>query len=139
MRRSVHFALFALSLVLLAGCGRPADELPADTGSRDAARAFFDAVGKRDWAAAHHALDPDSRRACSSEELARRGAAYLKQVGFAPSGVKVPVCEERGDEATAHVTLTGHGHNRREFKDAVTLRRRDGKWAVVLPAGFGRP
>ena len=65
--------------------------------------------------------------------------AYLKQVGFEPSGVKVAVCEERGDEATAHVVLTGRGHGRHEFKDAATLRRRDGRWGVVLPSGFGRP
>ncbi|QJW99182.1 hypothetical protein [Frigoriglobus tundricola] len=126
-----------LAVALLAGCRRPPEERPIDTGARDAARVFFEAIGRRDWGTAHAALNGDSRRTCSRDELARRGEVYLKRVGFDAFTARAPVCEERGDEATAHMVLTGAGHARREYKDAVIVRRRDGKWGVVLPVRFG--
>jgi hypothetical protein len=122
-------------LLLPVGCGQPAEESAADTGSRTAARAFFDALGRRDWSAAHDALDPESRRACPRAELARRGEVYLKRVGFDPFTARVSACEERGDEATAHLVLTGHG--RGEYKQAVIVKRRGERWGVVLPQKFG--
>jgi len=131
----VWAALLAVSAAV--GCGRPPAERPTDTGARDATREFFEAIGRRDWGTAHAALDADSRRTCSRDEFARRGEAYLKRVGFDAFAARAPVCEERGDEATAHVTLAGQGHARREYKDAVTVRRRNGKWGVVLPVRFG--
>ena len=126
-----------LAMSLIAGCGRSTEEYPTDTGARAATREFFEAIGRRDWSAAHAALDADGRRTCSRDEFARRGAAYLKRIGFDSFTVRAPVCEERGDEANAHIVLSGRGHNRREYKEAVIVRRRDGKWSVVLPARFG--
>ncbi len=137
MRAATRIALFAITAVLAGGCGRTPEERPTDTGSREVVKAFFGAIGQRDWGAAYDALDPESRRKCSREEFARRGEVYRKQLGFELTGVQVPICEERGDEATAHVMLTGRGHSRREYKDAITLRRQDGKWWVVLPTRFG--
>jgi hypothetical protein len=125
-------------LLLQAGCGAPAEERSADTGARTAARAFFDALGRRDWAAAHDALDPESRQACSPTELARRGEVYLKRVGFDSFLTRVSACEERGDEATAHLVLTGRGHGRRDYKEAVIVKQREEKWGVVLPQNFGK-
>jgi hypothetical protein len=63
--------------------------------------------------------------------------AYRKRLGFEPTAVRVPACEEHGDEATAHVVLAGRGSGRHEYKDAV-VRRRDGRWLVAFPAEFGR-
>ena len=125
-------------LLLLAGCGRPTDERLPDTGSRDAARGFFEAVGRGDRAAGYDLLHPESKAACAADEFGRRAEAYRGRLGFEPTGVRVPACEERGDEATAHVVLTGRGQGRHEYKDAAVLRRRDGRWLVVLPAEFGR-
>jgi hypothetical protein len=125
-------------LVVLAGCGKPADDRPPDTGSREAARSFFEAVGRGDHAAGYEFLDPESMAGCSADEFGRRVGAYRRQLGFEPTTVRVPACEERGDEATAHVVLAGRGKERHEYKDAVILRRRDGRWLVVLPASFGQ-
>jgi hypothetical protein len=136
VRHAAHLGIVS-GLLALAGCGRPADGPPADTGSRAAVRAFFEAVGRRDWSVAYDALDPDSRARCSGEEFARRAEAYRQGLGLDPTGVRIPACEERGDDATAHVVLTGRGHGRREYRDAVTLRRRDGRWGVLPPAGIG--
>ena len=93
---------------------------------------FFDIDGVADKSTGlpHMLLPP--------EEFGRQAGAYRRQLGFEPTAVRVPACEERGDEATAHVVLTGRGKDRHEYKDAVMLRRRDGRWLVVLPAEFGR-
>jgi hypothetical protein len=125
-------------ILLLAGCGKPADERPPDTGSREAVRGFFEAAGRGDHTAGYELLHPDSKVSCSAGEFGRRVDAYRRQVGFEPTTVRVPVCEEREDEATAHVVLTGRGKDRHEYKDTVILRRRDGRWLVVLPAKFGQ-
>lgn len=125
-------------LLAVAGCGPAADPGPPDTGAREAARGFYRAVVQRDWARAYAALDPGSRKGCSEGEFVRRGEAYRRHLGFDPTEVRVPTCAERGDEATARVELTGPGAGRHHFKDAVTLRRHDGRWRVVLPPRFGK-
>ena len=65
--------------------------------------------------------------------------AYSRKLGYRVERVHISSCEEREESATAHVVLIGHsaGHSRR-FEDAVTLRRRDGHWGIVLPVNFGR-
>jgi len=134
----VSRAACGLLLALLAGCAKPADGRPPDTGSRDAARGFFEAAGRGDSAAGYELLHPDSRATCSADEFGRRAGAYRRRLGFEPTAVRVPACEERGDEATAHVVLVGRGKDRNEYKDAAVLRRHAGRWLVVLPAGFGQ-
>ncbi len=133
MRVAIFLALLA------AGCGGPAAEPRADTGARAAARGFFEAVAKQDWAAGYAALYPDGRKGVSEADFARRGAAYRRKLGFEPATVRVPVCEERGDAATARVELSGPGGAKHHYKDAVTLTRDGAGWRVVLPAKFGLP
>lgn len=129
-----------LVVLLAAGCGKAPDEPAApDTGAKDAVRSFYSAIVGKDWAAAFAAVHPDGRRGWSQEQFARRAEAYRRHLGFEPAAVRVPICEERGEEATAHVELNGQGSGRHSFKDAVTLRRREGRWFVVLPANFGQP
>jgi hypothetical protein len=129
----------AAALAALAGCGtNPA--APPDTGAAAAARAFFEALARHDTKAAHDVLDDDSRARVSLDRFKPLADGWARQVGFPVERVTVTRCEEQGDDATARVELAGKaaGHGRR-FKDAVTLKRRDGRWGVVLADTFGKP
>ena len=106
---------------------------------RKPARGFFGAIIDRDWPAAYAILDPDSRRNLTQEQFVRRAEAYRKYLKFEPTAVRIPICEERGAEATAHIELTGSGAGRHSFKDALVLRKSGGSWLVVLPVSFGQP
>jgi hypothetical protein len=93
----------------------------------------------QDWPAAYAALHADGRKRLSAEQFAGLARQYRRGVGFEPTAAHVRSCEERGDEAVAHVTLTGQAAGHRRFhKDAVTLRRGAGGWGVVLPPRFGQ-
>jgi hypothetical protein len=129
--------LLSTSCLVIAGCHAPL--LPADTGSRDAVRGYFQAIIRQDWALAHAALDRESRSRCPRDEFADLAARYRVGLGFQPEEVRLRSCEEQGERAVAQVLIRGRaGQRRRLFKDAVTLRRDEGKWGVVLPARFGR-
>lgn len=125
------------ALTACAGC-RSGATPPAGTGARAVARAYFEALAGQDWPRAYALLAAESRERVGAEAFARSAAEYRRGLGFEPAGVHVTACEERGDEAIAHVTLNGKGPHRSRFKDAVAVRRTDGSWAVVLPADFGR-
>jgi hypothetical protein len=127
-----------LAAVLAAGCGRgPA--APADTGSREAVQTYYEALLRQDWAGAHASLHPDSRAQCGAADFVRRARTYRGGLGFEPETVQVRSCEEHGDEAVAHVMLTGRGGDRqRHYQDGVTLRRSAPGWGVVLPPRFGQ-
>ncbi len=126
-----------IAALVAAGCGGPAADPRVDTGARDAARGFFEAVVKQDWATGFAALHPDGRKGVSEADFARRGASYRRKLGFEPAMVRVPVCEERGDAATARVELSGPGGAKHSYKDAVMLKRDGAGWRVVLPTKFG--
>lgn len=124
----------------MVGCGRgPEGPTAPDTGAREAARGFYRAIIAKDWARAYAALDPDSRRNLSPEQFTRRADAYRKYLTFDPTTIRIPICEERGTGATARIELTGSGAGKRTFKDAVMLRKRDDRWFIDLPVGFGQP
>lgn len=131
--------LWLAAAVFAAGCGGGSPARP-DTGSRDAAAEFFGGLAAGDPARAYDALDPDSRRRVPADRFAGLARAYTRNLGFPAEKVVVRACEERGDDATAHVALTGHaGGQFKRYEDGATLRRRDGRWGVVLAANFGQP
>jgi len=130
--------LLVLLPALLAGCGRRAPA-PTDTGSRSTGQRYFEALIRRDPAAAYAELDPTSRQQVSESQFARLAQNYERQLGFAAQRVQVWAHEERGDHASVHVALTGRSGSRsRRYRDAVRLRRHAEGWGVVLAPSFGR-
>jgi hypothetical protein len=100
---------------------------------------YYDALIQQDWPKAYAALDPASQRRCSSQQFGQLARSYRSSLGFEPNAVHVRACDERGTEATAHVVLTGRAATKDgRYMDAVTLRRGDDGWHVVLPPNFGR-
>jgi hypothetical protein len=123
--------------LLAAGCGGTAAPTPSEAGA--AALRFFTALKDQDWPAAYAALHPDGRKRLRLAEFTERARRYRQGLGFEPAAAHVRSCEERGDEAVAHVSLTGQSGGRQRFhKDAVTLRRGADGWGVVLPPRFGQ-
>jgi hypothetical protein len=129
-------------LTAVAGCSKSPDEPPArvKTGAEEVAQAFFEALANKDWPSAYQALDPQSTAKLREGQFAALAQQYYDSLGFEPTEVHVQSCDERGDEAVAHVNLKGlAGSSARFHKDAVALRRSAGKWRVVLPDYFGKP
>lgn len=131
-------AVLLAVLASAAGCGPTVPPAPAGTGAREAAQRYFECVAKEDWAAAYDTLAPESRARVGADRFARLGQEYRRGLGFVPSGVRVNASDEHGDEAVAHVTLSGRGGHRHQFKDAVTLKRVGEGWRVVLSPTFGK-
>ena len=129
-------AAWGLLLVLLAGCGSKPGPV-TDTGSRDAVKAFCNAVVSRDWKAAHRCLSPAARARWSEAQFARAGAAYRAGLGFEPRSARLRTCEEQADRAVAHVVFHGDGQRQR-YRDSFTLERAEGGWRVTLPPSFGK-
>lgn len=130
----------AIALFMLATCGCQRDvPTPQQTGAKEAAVVYFTALASGNATDAFDALDAESRQRVPAEAFERHAKAYVRKVGATVNRVHVQSCEEAGDSATAHVVLIGRagGHSRR-FEDAASLRRRDGKWGIVLPSNFGR-
>jgi hypothetical protein len=123
----------------LAGCGGKPGPATPDTGARAVVEEFYGALVANDPPRAYAQLGRESQRRVPPERFAALAVAYLKNVGFHAERVQVRACEEQGEAATAHVTISGHsvGHSRR-YNDGITLRRADGRWGVVLPANFGQ-
>jgi hypothetical protein len=123
---------------LLIGCSR-SPEQPPGTGAKECVQGYFEALIRQDWSRAYASLDPASQKRSTSQQFNRLAQTYHSNLGFEPDAVHVGACEERGAEATAHVVLTGRaGTKSHRYKDAVTLRRDDDGWHVVLPPNFGQ-
>ena len=127
-------------LVLLPLLGCSSEPPPqVDTGARQAAAAFYEALIRRDWSSAYGLLDAGSRAICSEQQFAVRAKTYLQHLGFEPRGVQIQFCEEQETAALAHLALAGNdGKRHRRFREGVELRKAADGWAVVLPANFGR-
>jgi hypothetical protein len=130
-----------LAAAAAAGCGREntlPTEAGAKTGAAEAARAYFESLARKDWPAAYRALDAGSKSRCDAQRFAQLGQVYHQNLGFEPSEVTVQSCDERGDQAVAHVILKGiAGSSPKYYRDAAELHRGAGGWAVVLPGTFG--
>jgi hypothetical protein len=126
-----------LAFVVMAGCSPTSDTIPG-TGAREAAQSYYEALLRHDWAEAYAALHPDTRTRCSEQQFAKRAGQYCQTLGFEPQAVHVRSCEEHNSEAIAHVVFTGNSAgNQKLYKEAVTLRRSEAGWGVVLPMNFG--
>jgi hypothetical protein len=127
-----------LPAALAAGCGGKAAPPPSEAAAT--ALRFFTALKDQDWPAAYAALHSDGRKRVTLAEFTERARRYRQGLGFEPTAGHVRSCDERGDEAVAHVSLTGQsGGHQRFHKDAVALRRGPEGWGVVLPPRFGQP
>jgi hypothetical protein len=126
-----------LLAAVVTGCGGHAAAPPCE--AEGAVRQFFGGLVDQDWPTAYGALHPDGRKRLSVEQFTQLARQYRRGLGFEPTAAHVRSCEERGDEAVAHVSLTGQAAGRpRVHKDAVTLRRGPEGWGVVLPPRFGQ-
>jgi hypothetical protein len=122
---------------LLAGCLRPVATI--DTGAREVALQYGEALCRADWPRASQCLHADSSRRWSASEFARLCDQYRKDMGFEPTEFHLRSCEEQGEEAIAHLTFTGlAGGHQKFYKETLSLRRCDSGWGVVLPVKFGR-
>ncbi len=128
-------------MVLFASCGCGVEKpTPVhDTSAKDAVAEFFGGLTKGDAQKAYDTLDAESKQRVSTTQFNTLVQGYSRKVGYKVARVHISSCEQGEETATAHVVLIGHsaGHSRR-FEDAITLRRREGRWGVVLPANFGR-
>ncbi len=132
-----HWAPFGLLPCVMIGCGREPASEPVDTGAREAARAFYEAIIKKDWKTAHGELHQSQQ--LSLEEFTSLAEAYCARLGFQPAEVHVRACEEHGDEAIAHVNLSGRNEKQTQrYRDGIALRREAGRWRVIPPATFGK-
>jgi hypothetical protein len=139
MRKPGRFRRWCLVLIgTVIGC-HPSPAPPADTGSLEVARQFYEALRRQDWPQAYALLIADQRRVLSSALFARLAANYRGAVGFEPREVHVRAHEEHGSEAIVHVVFVGEaGGRRRYYKDAVILRQDGSAWFIVIPGSFGR-
>jgi hypothetical protein len=129
MCRRLAWSSWLLTFVL-AGCTGTAS--PADTGAEQVARAYYEAIIRKDW---HKAFGfVETRAPGEGKRFAIQAERYHRQLGFEPDQVVIRSCREHGDEATAHVLLKGGG---RLFKDTIVLHKTNGTWHVVLPPRFG--
>jgi hypothetical protein len=130
MRRGFGWSLYMLTLVL-AGCTRIAPL--ANTGAETAARAYYDAILRKDWDQAFGVVE--TKTPSDGRSFAIEAQLWRRQLGFEPEQVVMRSCREQGDEATAHVVLKGNGH---VYKDVILLHKTGGVWRVVLPPQVGK-
>jgi hypothetical protein len=131
------WGLCLLAAALLAGCNEKSVS-PADSGARETVQSYFEALIQRDWQRAYSILDSKSRERVTRDQFVQLAKNY-RDLGFEPEAVKLRSCEEHGNEAIAHVFLTGKMQKKDgRYKDAVVLRRTEKGWGIVLSADFGR-
>src|SRR5262249_34571359 len=115
---------FSLLVLLLAlGCRVAKPTTLADSGASATTTAFFTGVINEDWPAAYQSLHPDERVRLNLEQFSERAAQYRRNLIFTPKSVVIRSCEEHGDTAIAHFTITARDSRHHQFRDAVTLRK----------------
>src|SRR6266536_3344417 len=93
-----------IGVLAVGGCGERTGQ-PVDTGARDAARVFAEAIAGQDWSAAYDGLHADARARLPRNDFERLAGQYRRNFGFEPASVQVRSCEEQGEEAKAHVVF----------------------------------
>jgi hypothetical protein len=115
-----------LVLLLAAAIGCSSKPPPMDTGARAAALGYYEALLRQDWSGAYQTLHPDSRSRYSLAQFTRLARTYRQDLGFEPEYVQVRSWQERGEEATVHVVLSGRtATQERRYKE--TLAGGDGE------------
>jgi hypothetical protein len=127
-----------LLIFVTAGCHQAPPSVPRSASAEPVVLEFFRGLGTGDMTRAYAVLHPDVQSTLNQESFAQRAAGYLSNLGFTPDDVIVRSCEERQDDATAHVTLVGHsGAKTHTYKEILFLRRTANGWGVLLPGSFG--
>ena len=91
-------------LACILGCGGRSAP-PTESSARAAVHDFFEAVIGKDWQKAFAALHPEKRM--SFDSFVGLAKNYRGKLGFEPHMVGVRGCEEKGEEAIAHVVIRG--------------------------------
>src|SRR5262245_19319158 len=131
-------AWVCVAVLAVGGCGERTGQ-PVDTGARDAARHFAEAIAGQDWSAAYESLHADGRARLRRNDFERLAGQYRRNLGFEPTSVQVRSCEEQGEEAKAHIVFSGQAKSGpRQLRDSLLLRRGPEGWGVVPPRHFGR-
>src|SRR4051794_40364399 len=126
-----------LMVVVLAGCSSAPPPLE-DSGSKKAVTDFFEAIVSQDWEKGLELVVPEKKSNLSLEQFKAQAIAYRKRLGFDPEQVFIRSSEEHGNEAIAHLSLTGHIlGQRKSFRESVVVKRRGTTWFVVPPNHFG--
>jgi hypothetical protein len=133
--------VFAIAVVLLAGCEKAASPTPQaspQTGAEQVAKTFFDSLMQQDWSAAYSTLDGGSRRWCGKAEFGVLGLRYREQIGFTPTELNVSVTETNDNATAVAVFRDASGNEPKQFRDGTALQKTAAGWAVVLRKNFGR-
>jgi hypothetical protein len=136
---SCNWLAWILAIPLL-GCGDSGSvEKSVDTGSRNAVNNFFNGLIEKKWSQSYDQLSPEGKKKNSLEQFTRKATSWRKNLGFEPQSVFIQSCEERPNEAIAHVSIiAASGSQRTRFKEAISLTRQDQNWYIVLPNNFGQ-
>ena len=135
MREHGRRTAIVLLALAAAGCGRQGPEV---SEARTAARAFYTAIVREDWPAAYALLAPGVQDRFGADDFAAVAKRHRAGFGFEPSGVEVRTCDERGEEASALVVVTGVAAAKKgHYRETVSLRKTPAGWRVVPAEGFG--
>lgn len=134
-----QLCFFMLASAVIPGCAKTPTQAEG-SGARERAEEYYAAIAAQDWPSAYATLHPDSQKRYTLKEFSQLGQQYRRGLGFELQSVIVRACDERETDAIAHVTLSGRNAvGQRQYRDAVSLRRDDVGWRIVLSPRFGQP
>lgn len=139
IERSRLSLLLLAASAALAGCGKTAPPAATGTGAREEAQQFFEGIIQRDWSRAYTTLLPEIRFRLPQDRFARLGEQSLQRIGFTVNSIHFKACEEKGEQAIAHVFLLGRDQQKpRRYQESLVLRRTAEGWKVMLPSSFNK-